>query len=216
MVGHAVDVLLSMGFMAAGSAEAAAPAARALLSTLAKLLARADEPGFALGSGLRVRCAGACSTPAAAPQRRVIAHALGGHAIMRASARPPMTSAAAGRQDALYSWTPNLLRLATIENAVSPLTLGQTLPEALLPYAAAQLLPLLLLPPERVRALDLPHLVPAAHSAYGNHASIFLANMVVSAPQLAARPLMQRLSHARRCGRGVLPKRGGGGGGGGC
>ncbi len=198
-----MDVLLSMGFMAAGSAEAAAPAARALLSTLAKLLARADEPGFALGSGLRVRRAGACSTPAAAPQRRIAAHAFGGRAVMRASARLPVTPVAAGWQDALYGWAPSLLRLATIENAVSPRTLGQTLPEALLPHAAAQLLPLLLLPPERVRGLDLPHLVPAPHSAYGNHASIFLANMLVRAPQPTARPLRRRPSRARRCGRGV-------------
>ncbi len=71
--------------------------------------------------------------------------------------------------------------------------IGRALPAELLPYAAALLLPLLLLPPERVRALDLAHLPPAAAA---DQVSYFLSGTVVRTPLPSAPRSEEQLSPA--------------------
>ncbi len=170
-MGHAVEVLLCLG-----ACKAAPPAARALLSTLAKLFAMAHAPGSALCAELRVRRvrarrpwrpAGACSAHAnksCVCQLVVPVAEKPGHVqICPACASVWYLLAKAwaenlpcsGRQGALgaacIAWGSGLLRSGAGLRAI-----GLALPAELLPYAAAQLLPVLLLPPKRLLALDVP------------------------------------------------------------
>ncbi len=86
---------------------------------LAKLLARADEPGFALrGSG--------CAAPAPAARLRPLRCACIGRACCHVHRRAcPRPSLRGRRQDALYGCAPGLLRLASIENTVNARTPGR-------------------------------------------------------------------------------------------
>jgi len=127
----AADMLLAVG-----SCESLLPAAKALLATLAKLLAPAHVPGAAVRAGLSVR-------------RSHTMHTSRASHMPRASMRAPESDLLPGvRQDALMASVPDLICPTPRTQAA-----GRVLPAALLPYAVAQLLPLLLLPPERVRAL---------------------------------------------------------------
>ncbi len=134
--------------LAVGPCEGQQLAAKALLATLAKLLATAHAQRVALRVGLLVSRSSPCSPtlPALRP----------GHAcltcvkhLMRKGASACAHRLHWTRQDALMDSVPLLLW----PKPLTP-TAGRILPAALLPHAVAHLLPLLLLPPERVRALD--------------------------------------------------------------
>jgi len=162
-VGHAVEVLVSVRIT-----EGAPPAAKALLATLAKLLASACAPGSALHEGLQVRHA--CCRRACRPcQRAARTHGM----PSRVSSVPACDPLRGGRQDALMIWAPDLLRWGVTARAA-----GRALPAALLPYAAAQLLPLLLLPPERVRTLSAPR-SPRYRVCVTDWVSVYLSKVVV-------------------------------------
>jgi len=96
--------------------------------------------------------------------------------VVGAGQRLPVTSTFNMRQNALAAPVPDRL-----SSGASTRAAGRALPAELLPYAAAQLLPLWLLPPERVRALELPHLMWQV--------SDFLSAVLVSSRLIFVRPL---------------------------
>jgi hypothetical protein len=190
--GHAVEVLLCLG-----ACKVAPPAAMALLSTLAKLLAMAHAPGSSLCAELRVRRVRARRPQRPTAARRVHANKIpcvsaggacrGGawkdarqlrlyERMAPVSLNPGQNLSCGGRQEALgvacVAWASGLLRSDARLRSI-----GLALPAELLPYAAAQLLPVLLLLPERVRALDLPRHLPLSGTT---RVSDFLADLLVS------------------------------------
>jgi len=129
--------------MAVGPVQPAPLAAKALIGTLAKLLA-ARAPYAALRTGTWVSRTGARSAAAAVTSRGGTRHARG----RRRRGAPACDLPCVARQDTLVGTVPQMLKPNATLRGV-----GHALPAELLPYAAANLLPVLLLPPERMRAL---------------------------------------------------------------
>ncbi len=161
---HASKVLL-----AASSVETVLPAAKALLATMAKLLATAHAPGAVLRAGLLVSRARSFRQLAAARLMRVRRQAL-----CALHGRPLVTGCVQARQEALIVWVPEVLCPSADQRAA-----GRALPAELLPHAAAQLLPLLLLPPECVRGLGAALLNRHTSTL---QVTVFLTEALVSSP----------------------------------